>query len=130
MNFTGGDYVAMAAVGLAAVGFGVREWRTTVTARTKQAFDDSALRGIVDGLTARLDEVIAEIRDLESKRQKHEIDCARIQERTASAQERTAEILTRHENSISHLQAQMSHVASGAAGKIVELGPTRAREER
>lgn len=122
MTFTGGDWIALAAVVLAAAGFAAREYRATVTARIKQASDDTALHGIVDGLTDRLDSVIGEIRELEGKRQKHEIDCARIQERTASAQERTAEILTRHETAIVSLQAQMSHVASGAVGKIVEIG--------
>lgn len=121
MQFTSGDYIALGMVALSVAAFAVREWRATVTAKTKQATDDSILRGIVNGLTSKLDEVIRELRDLEDKRQKHEVDCAKIQERTAAAQSRTAEILTEHGRSIGQLQGQIRHVVTGSANKIVEI---------
>lgn len=124
-EFTPGDYIAFTMVCLSVMAFAVREWRTVITARAKRAVDESAQRFMVNGLTAKLDDVVKELNDMEEKRQKHEIGCAKIQERTAASQQRTAEILTVHERSISQLQSQIKHVASGAANKIVEIGPDR-----
>jgi hypothetical protein len=123
MQFTGGDWVALSAVGLSVAGFAVREWRTTVTAKTKQASDDSTLHHVVDELTAKLDTALGLIGELEGKRQRHELDCARINERTAASQERTAEILKEHTGAIASLQSQIRNVATGATGKIIEYPP-------
>lgn len=121
MTFTGGDYIAICAIGVSVAAFGLREWRGKITDQAQRASDDTRLEQILKGVIEKVEEAVGEIRNLEQKRQKHEVDCARIQERTAAAQQRTAEILTEHSRSIGSLQGQMRHVATGSANKIIEI---------
>lgn len=123
MNFSSGDFIAMAALGVTVGAYMVREWRAKIAAEAKDAAADTAMDGIVKGLMSKMDEVVRSIVGLEDRRQKHEVDCARVQERTAAAQQRTAEILQEHGKAIGHLQAQIRNVApGGSAGKIIEIG--------
>lgn len=114
MQFSGGDYIALGMFGLGALGFAVREWRATVSMRSKQVADKVAMESVVGTLTAKMEELSQEWRVLDGKRQNHELECARVQERTASTQERLAAVLDRQGRDIQHLQAQVSNLGPGA----------------
>lgn len=127
MQFTEGDYIALVAVGLTVIGFVFREWRQTISKTAIAAAAAAGTQAIILSISDQLKGVVTAITELERKRQKHEIDCAKIQERTAAAQERAAELLVEHGRAIGHLQAQMAHVATGSADTLVEIVPQRRR---
>jgi hypothetical protein len=110
---------------LAALGMAAREWRATITARTKQATDNSTAAMLATALATKIDTLNDAWKELDEKRQKHEVDCARVQERTAATQERLTEILDQHGRAIGNLQSQMSRVATGDAGRMVEFGAVK-----
>ena len=123
MQFSAGDDIALAALGVTGLGILAREVRAKFAKAAANAQSDANTVSIIDAVTGKLDTVAKGIAELEEKRQKHELDCARVQERTAGTMERIAETLDRHDRNIGHLQAQMAHVASGAANVVSEIVP-------
>jgi hypothetical protein len=122
MVFSAGDYIALGMFVVGAVGLAVREWRGYVNRETATATADANTNSIIGALTLKMNEMISTLQELERNRQKHELDCARYQERTAATIERTVVMLNSHDKSIETLKAQMAHVASGGAGKLREIG--------
>lgn len=120
-QITNGDYIAAAMFILAVGAATVREVRASTTKAAERAALDTRMNGMISAITTRLDTLATTITGLLDKSQKHEIDCARIQERTAASQERAAEILTEHGRAIAQLQGQIRHVATGSADKIIEF---------
>lgn len=121
MAFTVGDYIALGAVTLTAIGFVGREWRATVTARSKDASDKSLIQATVGTITEQINRLFSLWGTLDQKRQEHELRCAEVQARTAATQERLIERLDKSDRAVAHLQAQIGHVASGANDRIVEV---------
>lgn len=125
MQFTAGDSIALAAVVLSVGGFGVREWRTKAGKVAAEAVAASNLQTVIGVVKAKIDEAMVAIGLLEQKRQAHELECARIQERTSANMARTAEILQENTRDIHQLQGQIRHVATGSADKLIEYPATK-----
>lgn len=121
MQLSGGDDIALSAVILSACGFMVREWRAKITKTAMDSAAETSMRSLVSAIETKLDDLMKNFAGLMHKAQQHELDCAVIRERTASEQRRTAEILKGYGRDIGQLQGQIRHVATGAAGKIIEL---------
>lgn len=130
MAFSGGDYIALGMFTLALIGIVARELRAALSKNSANAAADATAESFSALVTAKLNDVIDEIKGLEQKRQKHELDCARIQERTAASLERMAERLDRHDRSIEQVQSQVRHVVSGSADKIIEITDVRPGHKR
>lgn len=124
MRFTSGDCIALAATTISVLAFAVKEYRGGLTKVTAAAVSKSQAEQIISAVALKVNEALTAIKELEQKRQKHEIECARVQERAAASMARTAEIQAEHGRSISQLQGQMRHVATGSADKMIEYPPT------
>ena len=122
MIFSPGDYIALSVLALGVLGFIIRERRAGETRIAAEASVDANIASLVTLLSKKQEEIIELLNTLEAKRQKHEIGCARIQERTAAAMERTVAKLDEHDRAIDNLRAQMAHIASGGAGTVREIG--------
>lgn len=118
-----GDYIAGGMATATVGGIIVREWRASIAAGRKEATDKTLVTGITTELTAKIELLFGKFRDLDERRQKHELECARVQERTAGILARTTESLDRQGREIGHLQAQVRNVVTGSAGRVVEIVP-------
>lgn len=118
--FTSGDYIALGMFGLGVAGITVREWRAAISKAAATTATERDTQSIITAIKTKMDEVVRTVTGLDNKRQKHELECAKIHERTSANMARTAELLTEHARDIGQLQGQVRHLATGSADKLIE----------
>jgi len=118
-----GDFIAGAMFIVAIMGIIIRECRSNGIAKAKAAADQSTALNVANTLSGKMEEIFKLYRDLDERRQLHELACARVQERTATIQSQILATLDRNSRDIVHLQAQMAHVGSSGANRVIELKP-------
>ena len=112
MAITSGDWIALAAVGLAAIGFVGRELRLWRSDGVSQA-----------GVQSAVDRLIASYEKLETRTNQHERECASRWGEYAGTMQSVTDNLARLSRSTENLSAQMSRMVP--ADVFVEAAPRR-----
>ena len=122
LPFSTGDWVAICALGLAALGQTVREFRHSSATRSANSVRDAMVQRSIEALEAQTKMLVDHLDKLESKQQAHDLECAGIRATTASTLAETVRSLGDHARLISQVQAQVRALATHSNDQIMVLG--------